>query len=607
MRTWVPHWLKLHPLDDGAALPVDFTSSNGENPPMRSLLLFLLISAVIPGALTWVSAAENEPPAIIRVGGDQRYPPYEFINENGQPDGFNVELTRAIAQIMGLEIEIRLDSWSEMRQGLATGQVDILQGMAWSRERTEEVDFSTPHAKVHQSIWVRRGSKISKLRDLVNKDVVVMRHAVMHDFMLRHPELGARLHLVETLEDALRALSHGDFDAALVAKLPGEYLLQQAGLDNIVPIAKPLVAQDYGYAVKKGNLDLLAHFNEGLTLLKKNGQYQPIYEKWLGVLPPPGISFEKIMRVGLIIFLPLVAILVVTVLWSHTLSRQVALRTTALEQEVGQKNQALRELEVRQQQLIHADKLTSLGTLTSGVAHEINNPNALILLNLPLLKKAWLDCLPILQEQYRHQGDFKLGWLNFSRMRHEIPQMLDDMQQSAARIKRIVEDLKDFARQDSATLDERVDLSAVAKDALRLVDNSLKKATDVLHIDLAPDLPRFRGNAQRIEQVIVNLLLNACQALHDRSAAIQLRTARTGDGLLLEVNDQGCGIEPAHLAKLTDPFFTTRRESGGTGLGLSVSAAIVKDHGGRLQFTSIPGQGTRVQLILPPEDQSHVG
>jgi len=570
-------------------------------------LLFLWIFIWLPGSFTAVSAAETETSTLIRVGGDQSYPPYEFINENGQPDGFNVELTRAIASIMGLDVEIRLSSWSEMRQGLATGQVDILQGMAWSRERTAEVDFSTPHAKVHQSIWVRKGSNISKLQDLVNKDVIVMRHAVMHDFMLRHPELGARLHPVETLEDALRALSRGAYDAALVAKLPGEYLLQQSGFTNIVPIAKPLVAQDYGYAVKKGNLELLAHFNEGLTLLKKNGQYRLIHEKWLGVLPPPGVSFEAILRLGLIVFLPLVAILIVTVLWSHTLRRQVALRTTALEQEVKQKKQALHELELRQQQLIHADKLTSLGILTSGVAHEINNPNALILLNLPLLKKAWLDSLPILQEEYRRQGDFKLGWLNFSRMRHEIPQMLEDMQQSAGRIKRIVEDLKDFARQDSATLDEQVDLSAVAETALRLVDNSLKKATDVLHIDLAPNLPCFRGNAQRIEQVIVNLLLNACQALQERSAAIWLRTADTAAGLLLEVRDQGCGIEPAALAKLTDPFFTTRRETGGTGLGLSVSAAIVKEHGGRLEFTSTPGQGTWVQLILPREDQNHVG
>jgi len=565
----------------------------------RWLLTLLLCLTVGSGAF----AEEGDSDDLIIVGGDRNYPPYEFINRDGQPAGFNVELTQAIAEVMGINVEIRLGPWGEMRQGLASGQIDILQGMAWSRERTEEVNFSTPHAKVHQSIWLPDNSTIRTLNDLTNKDVIVMRGAVMHDYILQRPELKVRLHLVETLEDALRNLSAGDNDAALVAKLPGEYLLQETGIDNIRPIAKPLVAQDYGYAVKKGNADLLARFNEGLVLLKKSGRYRPIYEKWLGILPQPGISLEEILRIGAMVVLPLLVILIITVFWSRTLRRQVALRTEALELEVAQKEQALHELYLRKQQLIQADKLTSLGVLTSGVAHEINNPNGLILLNLPLLEKSWSDALQILEEHYQQHGDFKLGWLDFSRMRNEMPQMLDDMQQGAHRIKRIVEDLKDFARQDSADMSERVDLNQVVDAALRLIDNSLKKATDHFQAELEPNLPKFRGNAQRIEQVIVNLLLNACQSLEGRDRAIVLRTGLDDDKqLLLEVKDQGCGIASEYLSKLADPFFTTRRESGGTGLGLSVSAGIAQDHGGHLKFISDPGEGTCVQLLLPVED-----
>ncbi|WP_020676976.1 transporter substrate-binding domain-containing protein [Geopsychrobacter electrodiphilus] len=563
-------------------------------------LLFCLLAA------TAVLAEDNgAADRTIVVGGDRNYPPYEFLDADGQPAGFNVELTRAIAEVMGMDLEIRLGPWGEMRQGLASGKIDILQGMAWTRERTREVDFSTPHAKVHQSIWIRKGSTVRSLQDLAGHEVIVMRGSVMHDYILQRPKLKVRLRLVATLEDALRSLSAGVADAALVAKLPGEYLIQKDGLDNITPIAKPLVAQDYGYAVKKGNVDLLARFNEGLVLLNKSGRYRPIYEKWLGVLPRPGIALSQIVQIGAIVLLPLLLILGLTVFWSRTLKRQVALRTLDLEQEVAKNRQAFRELEVRQQQLIQADKLSSLGILTSGVAHEINNPNGLILLNLPLLKKSWDDALRLLQEHYRLQGDFKLGWLNFSRMRHEIPQMLEEMQQGASRIKRIVEDLKDFTRQDSAELDEAVDLSQVAETALRLVDNSLKQATDHFRAELTPDMPRFRGNAQRIEQVLVNLLLNACHALKSRDEAIELRTGVQADGwLFLEVRDQGCGIAAAHLPKLTDPFFTTRREEGGTGLGLSVSAGIVQDHGGRLEFTSIVGHGTSVLLLLPAQGES---
>lgn len=566
---------------------------------------------IFPLILFWplLAWAEPEEPAsfdkLIIIGGDQNYPPYEFIDQDGNPAGFNVELSRAIADVMGMEIYIRLGPWGEMREGLANGSVDILQGMAYTRERTSEVDFSTPHAKVHQSIWIRKDESIRRLKDLADKDVIVMRGAVMHDYMLHRPELHSRLHPVETLEDALRQLSAGGYDAALVAKLPGEYLIQKTGLDNITPIAKPLVAQDYGYAVKKGNLDLLARFNEGLVLLKKSGRYRTIYEKWLGVLPQPGLSLEKAIRLGALIIGPLLIVLVLTVVWSRVLKRQVALRTHDLEREVQEKRRALHELEVQQQQLIQADKLSSLGVLVSGVAHEINNPNGLILLNLPLLKKAWDDTHPLLEERYRSQGDFKLGWLNFSRMRSEIPQMLDEMQQGAGRIRRIVEDLKDFARRDSAELNDSVDLNEVVAAALRLVDNSLKKSTERFQADLTPDLPRFTGNAQRIEQVVVNLLLNACQALTDKDQAIGLKTSCLPAGeLLLEVSDQGHGVHPENLKKLTDPFFTTRRESGGTGLGLSVSAGIIQEHGGQLEFKSEPGRGTRVRLILPREEKN---
>lgn len=568
--------------------------------PISRFVFSLLILLLLCGPAVARVAGADRP---MVVGGDHNYPPYEFLDELGQPTGFNVELTRAVAEIMGMDIEIRLGNWGDMRRMLASGEVDILQGMVTTPERLKEVDFSTPHAKVYQSIWIRSGSAIEELEDLAGKQVIVMRNAVMHDFMLQHPELNAALTPVNTLEDALRKLSAGEADAALVAKLPGEYLLPKIDLRNIRPIAKPLLAQDYGYAVKKGNAELLARFNEGLALLKKSGRYQPLYEKWLGVLPAPGVSVEKILRLGVLVVLPLLLILVVAAFWTRTLSRQVALRTEALQQEVAEKESALRELEIRQQQLIQADKLTSLGTLTSGVAHEINNPNGLILLNLPILKKAWQDAQNIFQDHYNQHGDFKLGWLNYSRMRVEIPQMLDDMQQGAGRIKRIVEDLKDFARYDSATQDESIDLNAVVKAALRLVSNRLKKSTDHFDLQLAEQLPEFSGSAQRIEQVIVNLLLNACEALESKEQSIRLTTALCPDAdcLQLEVCDQGRGITQENLPKLTDPFFTTRRESGGTGLGLSISSGIVRDHGGRLEFASTPGQGTCVKLILPTE------
>jgi polar amino acid transport system substrate-binding protein len=296
-----------------------------------------------------------------------------------------------------------------------------------------------------------------------------------------------------------------------------------------------------------------------------------------------------------------------TFIWSRTLQRKVAQRTEELAQQVTEKEQALEELHLQQDKLIQADKMTSLGILVSGVAHEINNPNGLILLNVPTLKEASADAEAILEEHYIKHGDFIYGGLPYSRMRDNLPRLYTEMQEGAKRIKRIVDDLKDFARRDTNASMEPLDINSVAQAAVRLVDPSLRDATNHFHCDYCPELPMVRGNTQRIEQVIVNLLLNACQALPDKERSISLATAYEPStrSVILTVSDEGSGISQDVRPYLTDPFFTTKRDSGGTGLGLSVSAGIVKEHGGSLDFDSASCKGTIVTLRLPVEPKEH--
>jgi polar amino acid transport system substrate-binding protein len=154
---------------------------------------------------------------------------------------------------------------------------------------------------------------------------------------------------------------------------------------------------------------------------------------------------------------------------------------------------------------------------------------------------------------------------------------------------------------------EPLDINSVAQAAVRLVDPSLRDATSRFLSEYCPDLPMVRGNTQRIEQVIVNLLLNACQALPNKERSISLATAYEPStrSVILTVADEGSGISQDVRPYLTDPFFTTKRDSGGTGLGLSVSAGIVKEHGGSLDFDSASGKGTIVTLRLPVEPKEH--
>ncbi|HEY5512237.1 MAG TPA: transporter substrate-binding domain-containing protein, partial [Geomonas sp.] len=390
--------------------------------------------------------------AVVVVGGDRSYPPYEFLDNYGNPAGYNVELTRAIARVMGLNLEIRLGAWAEMRHALQAGKVDVLEGMSYSDDRALAADFSPPHTIVHHSLFARRGeAKSPTLADLRGKEVVVLSDGIMQEFLIAH-KVGARIIQAETHAGVLRLLASGKHDFALMAKLPGLYLIRELGLSNLEAVGDPVSAQNYCFAVKKGNAALLARFNEGLAILKNTGEYQRIYNKWLGVLEPPGISWRQAFKYGAIIVGPLMLLMGGVVLWSRTLQREVAARTAELTREVAERRHAEEELRNRQQQLVQADKMAALGILVSGVAHEINNPNGLILLNMPVMMEAFQDAEPIMEEHFKAHGDFDFAGLRYSRMREALPRLMNQMLEGSRRVKVIVEDLKDFARQQEPGL-----------------------------------------------------------------------------------------------------------------------------------------------------------
>ena len=543
-----------------------------------------------------------EAPSRVVVGADRDYPPYEFLDRAGKPAGYNVDLTRAIGEVMGMSIEFRFGKWSEIRAGLMSGEIDALQGISYSEERARDLDFAPPHAIVHHAIFARRETPpVGSLDELRGKKVIVFGGGIMDETLTRRG-MGGELVRTAAPEDALRLLASGQDDYVALALLPGMYITRELQLTNVVPVARRVLAERYGYAVRKGNHELLARFDEGLAILKKTGRYDAIHAQWLGVLEPQGFGMATILKYGSLALLPFVLVLGGTFLWSRSLQKVVAQRTESLAREVAERKRSEEQLRLNQQQLVQADKMAALGVLVSGVAHEINNPNGYILLNMPILKAAFLDALEILDEHRAAAGgDFALAGIPYSRMRDELPRMLDEMLAGGRRIKHIVADLKDFARREDAPRLEPLDLNGVVRAAVRLVDNSIQRATRRFELDLAPDLPRVRGNAQRIEQVVVNLLLNACQALPDPGRGIRARSRRDDarGQVVLEVADEGVGIPREHLPRLADPFFTTKRETGGTGLGLSVSIGIVKEHGGRLEFASEVGVGTTATLSLP--------
>ena len=260
--------------------------------------------------------------------------------------------------------------------------------------------------------------------------------------------------------------------------------------------------------------------------------------------------------------------------------------------------QETREIQAK---LIQTNKMTSLGLLVSGVAHEINNPNNFVMTNSTILEEIWQDARKILQEYYDAHGDYTLGGTPFSELEALSPNLFAGIVVGSHRINEIVNNLKQFARQDRLEQDEDVDVNRVAMSAASILLYEINRFTDNFHLELAEVIPTIRGNSQQLGQVFINLLMNACQALSAREGGIWLSTgfAAGTNQVTITVRDEGCGMAPEIQAKIAVPFFTTRNDLGGTGLGLSISRSIVKDHRGTLEFVSEPGKGSTFVVAIP--------
>jgi PAS domain S-box-containing protein len=256
---------------------------------------------------------------------------------------------------------------------------------------------------------------------------------------------------------------------------------------------------------------------------------------------------------------------------------------------------------IRDKQLKQADKMASLGILVAGIAHEINNPNNFILLNVQLFLKVWKDILPILDEYYNNNGDFSVAGMLYSSSKEKIGQSIDGILKGSERIKVITGNLTEYARMDSGKLNEMVDVNKAVDMAVLITNNLIKKSTNNFKVEYAKNLPLVKGNLQQIEQVVINLITNACQSLKDISGDIKVTTYYNAERnkVRIKVEDRGIGISENDLKHIMDPFFTTKRDLGGTGLGLSVSYNIVKSHGGSLTLKSAPGKGTMARVSFP--------
>jgi len=254
-----------------------------------------------------------------------------------------------------------------------------------------------------------------------------------------------------------------------------------------------------------------------------------------------------------------------------------------------------------QQQLQQAQKMETLGTLVAGVAHEINNPINLIMYNIPLLQKIWADFMPVLQEHRQREPGQKFGGFDYDFLADNLVRLVADMEMAAHRVAKTVSDLKNFSRQSNVAEKAPLQVNSAVKNAMRLAQTTLRTSAVEVNLKLGENLPDIDGNLQSIEQIVLNILINAVQAIDHDLGKIEVTTGfRNKDGrIYIRITDNGKGISTTISEKIFFPFITDRQSDGGTGLGLSVSYSLVKAHEGEIIFDTRPGAGTSFTVYLP--------
>lgn len=286
---------------------------------------------------------------------------------------------------------------------------------------------------------------------------------------------------------------------------------------------------------------------------------------------------------------------------NETLEQRVEHRTAELKA-------AQTQMERTQSQLLQSEKMAAIGQLAAGVAHEINNPVGFVNSNMGTLKKyvgqlleaidALIPSLVTLPENnpVRQRAESVLQHADIAFLRGDIGDLIDESTQGLDRVKKIVQDLKDFSHIDQAEWQE-TDINACLESTLNVARNEIKyKATVEKSLG---DLPLITCAPSEVNQVLMNLLVNAAQSIEGQGV-IRIRTGTSGDWVWIEIEDTGKGMSSTVMSRIFEPFFTTKPVGKGTGLGLSISwDIVVKKHGGKLSVCSEEGLGTCFRIELP--------
>jgi len=352
------------------------------------LLLLVLLQCIYVHHIVYASVET------IKASSEDKYPPFCFIDPDGKADGFSVELLRAALEAVDRNVDFTAGSWDQIKKDLALGKIQVLPLVGRTPEREDIYDFTFPYLTLHGAIFVRKGDRhIKTIKDLVNKEVIVMKGDNAEEYMLRkHGEINTVA--VETYEKAMMMLASGKHDAVICQELMGLELLKELNIKSIVPTVNQIddFRQDFTFAVKDGDKELLATLNEGLAIIIADGTYDTIYEKWFRPLFKLKVTFNDVAKYIFNAMVPIVFVMALFLIF--ILRIQVERKTKHLQKEIAERKVTEENLKFLN------DDLEQFAYI---VSHNLKAPLKIIIGFSHLLEKRYKD---IIDDEGKKDIDF---------------------------------------------------------------------------------------------------------------------------------------------------------------------------------------------------------
>ncbi len=307
-------------------------------PEMKSkatrVFIIFLFSTIFSCVFPTVSRGEDSTKQIISARGDRAYPPFEFINEKGEPDGFNVELFKAIMKELDLEYNLQLIRWEEAMKLLKENKIDAITGMAYSPSRARIYNFSSPHSYLYQNMICRRDHPVNSLEALENKEVILQNFEISTDIILSSG-INCNIILTDNIYEGLKLLSEGKHDAAICGDIIAKYIIGKYKFKNLeiryLPSIKPV---NYGFATNINNPRLRTMLNIGMEKLKENGTYSRIYNKWFSDDRKQDISSPVYIIIAVLAAIILISFITIYIIRRHI--RNVTGELNALNEDMSE-------------------------------------------------------------------------------------------------------------------------------------------------------------------------------------------------------------------------------------------------------------------------------